>query len=226
MIMAHLITGHAGKAHVKASDEARINKALYGNIEVAVDFGNNLAITLPSNNSVQIDTGLFYMQGRWIDIPAPEIVTFENGVADMNRNDLVVLRYEMDSDSSVETAELVVKKGDSVSGDAADPELETGQIDSGALVNEVPLYRIPISGINIGEPVQLFEIYQINVSNYATKSDLAEKNRLYTTDNDHQIGFLWKDGCVVPIIDSTELSGFAFRSDFTVEGDNLILNWL
>lgn len=170
--MAHLITGHAGKAHVKASDEARINKALYGNIEVAVDFGNNLAITLPSNNSVQIDTGLFYMQGRWIDIPAPEIVTFENGVAGMNRNDLVVLRYEMDSDSSVETAELVVKKGDSVSGIAADPELETGQIDSGALVNEVPLYRIPISSINIGEPVQLFEVKQINLDTYARKTEL------------------------------------------------------
>lgn len=172
--MAHLITGHAGKAHVKASDEARINKALYGNIEAVVDYGNNLAATMLSSNTVQIDTGLFYMQGRWIDIPIPESLTFDNGIAGMNRNDLVVLRYLMDSDTSIETAEFAIKKGSSTSGEAADPGLDAGDIDSGVLINEVPLYRIPLTGINIGEPVRLFKAAQISVSTYATKEEISD----------------------------------------------------
>ncbi len=170
--MVHLITGHAGRAHVKASDEARINKALYGTGEGAVNYGNNLAITLPSNNSVQIDTGMFYMQGRWIDIQTPEVVSFDNGIAEMNRNDLVILRYTMDTHTSVETAEVVIKKGSSVSGEATDPELETGDIDAGVLVNEVPLYRIPLNGINIGEPVKLFGSLEIQLDFYAKKASV------------------------------------------------------
>lgn len=172
--MAHLITGHAGEAHVKASDEAKINKALYGDMEAAVTHGNNLAITLPSGNVVQIDTGMFYMQGRWIDVPVPETLSLENGVAGMNRNDLVILRYTKDSDSSVETAELAIKKGASVSGTAADPALETGQIDSGVTINEVALYRIPVTGISIGEPVQLFELVQMDAVIKSSTADAIE----------------------------------------------------
>ena len=52
--MAHLITGRAGYAHVTAADEAKINKAIYGNTEAAINYGNNLAITLPSGNAVNI----------------------------------------------------------------------------------------------------------------------------------------------------------------------------
>ena len=84
--MVHLITGRAGYAHVTAADEAKINKAIYGNAEAAIVYGNNLAISIPSGNTVSIDTGVFYMQGRWIDIPTAEQLTLENGNAGLDRN--------------------------------------------------------------------------------------------------------------------------------------------
>lgn len=215
--MVHLITGHAGKAHVKASDEAKINKALYGDAEAAVDYGNNFAITLPSNNAVQIDTGLFYMQGRWIDIPAPESVPFDNGVADMNRNDLVVFRYSMDPDTSVEVVDLVIKKGTSTSGTAEDPALETGLIDSGALVNEVPLYRIPISGINIGEPVRLFDMIQVNI----------REMQQGIFDTLAEVEANEEEGKIAGALAVKEFAEKALtKSDFTDNGETLVLNWL
>lgn len=160
--MVHLITGHAGQAHVKASDEAKINKAIYGNIEAAIEYGNNLKVTIPNSNNVKIDTGIFYMQGRIIDVTAAEMLTIENGSAGLNRNDLVIMQYTRNSGTGVETAELKIKKG-TAAVTAVDPALTTGDIDT-VLVNEVALYRIPLTGINIGTPVKLFKNLQIRAA--------------------------------------------------------------
>lgn len=153
--MVHLITGHAGSAHVKAADEAKINQAVYGKGSGAFNYGNNLAITIPNSNQVKIADGLFYMQGRWIDVASTETLTLESGTAGTNRNDLVVIRYSASS-TGVETALLAIKKG-TAGANPADPALTTGSIDGGDLVHEVALYRIPITGINVGAPVKLFE---------------------------------------------------------------------
>lgn len=185
--MTHLITGRAGHAHVTAADEAKINKALYGNTEAAISYGDNFAIALPSSNVVSIGTGLFYMQGRWIDIPATENLTLENGNSGLNRNDLIVLRYTAESSTGVEQAELAIVKGTAAS-TATDPALTQGDIDSGALTNEVALYRIPFTGINVGTPVKLFKTMAIRAevdsegnniaSTYAKKTDLGDQIKI------------------------------------------------
>jgi hypothetical protein len=185
--MAHLITGRAGYAHVTAADEAKINKALYGDTEAVVKYGNNLAITMPSSNTVVIDTGLIYMQGRWIDIPSAESLSYENGNAGMNRRDLVVLQYSADPDTGVETAKLIIKKG-TPSAEATDPELTTGDIDNGALVNEMPLYRISLTGINAGDPEKLFKVMYVRADvdsngniipdTYAKKTELGDQIKI------------------------------------------------
>lgn len=190
--MAHLITGRAGYAHVTAADEAKINKALYGNTEAAINYGNNFAITLPSGNEVNIDTGVFYMQGRWIDVPVAETLTLENGNSGLNRNDLVVLRYTADSDTGVERAELALVKGNAATM-AVDPLLKQGDIDAGAIINEVALYRIPITGINTGTPIKLFKLMNVraevdgngnNIADtYAKKSELGDQIRITVSGN-------------------------------------------
>lgn len=190
--MAHLITGRAGRAHVTAADEAKINKALYGDTEAAINYGNNFAVTLPSGNEVTIDTGVFYMQGRWIDVPVAETLTLENGNSGLNRNDLIVLRYSADSDTGVENAELAIVKGTAAT-TATDPALKQGNIDGGALINEVALYRIPLSGINVGTPVKLFETMSIRAvvdgegndiaKTYAKKTDLGDQIKITVSGN-------------------------------------------
>ena len=194
--MAHLITGRAGYAHVTAADEAKINKALYGNAEAAIDYGNNFAIALPSSNTVTIGTGVFYMQGRWIDVPVAESLTLENGNSGLNRNDLVVMRYTADSDTGVETAELAIVKGTAATS-AEDPALTQGDIDGGVLINEVALYRIPLSGINVGTPVKLFNTMKIRAEvdgdgkviadTYVKKTELGDQIKITVTGNSCRI---------------------------------------
>ena len=194
--MAHLITGRAGYAHVTAADEAKINKALYGNTEAAIDYGNNFAIALPSSNTVTIGTGVFYMQGRWIDVPVAESLTLENGNSGLNRNDLVVMRYTADSDTGVETAELAIVKGTAATS-AEDPALTQGDIDGGVLINEVALYRIPLSGINVGTPVKLFNTMKIRAEvdgdgkviadTYVKKTELGDQIKITVTGNSCRI---------------------------------------
>ena len=67
----------------------------------------------------------------------------------------------------METAELAIKKG-TAAAVAVDPELVTGDIDSGALINEMALYRIPLTGINAGEPVKLFETMYVRLGDQLT----------------------------------------------------------
>lgn len=194
--MAHLITGRAGYAHVTAADEAKINKALYGNAEAAIDYGNNFAIALPSSNAVTIGTGVFYMQGRWIDVPVAESLTLENGNSGLNRNDLVVMRYTADPDTGVETAELAIVKGTAATS-AEDPALTQGDIDGGVLINEVALYRIPLSGINVGTPVKLFNTMKIRAEvdgdgkviadTYVKKTELGDQIKITVTGNSCRI---------------------------------------
>ena len=99
------------------------------------------------------------MQGRHIRIEAGETVnlTLENGTQGQYRNDLVVCRYTKEA-SGVEKAELAVIKGTPATSNPEDPAYTAGDIQAGDLLAEMPLYRIPLDGITVGTPVQLFTV--------------------------------------------------------------------
>lgn len=159
MANMNLVTGFAGTPHVTANDAGTLNAAIFGTGQYVLHYGNKLQAAVISNNTVRVLDGVAMMQGRQIRIEdATSVdVTIENGASGYFRNDLIVVRYTKDANTGIEEANLVVIKGTPSAEVAVDPDYTSGNIFGGAALNDMPLYRIPIDGINVKDPVALFE---------------------------------------------------------------------
>lgn len=155
----HLITGFAGKEHITSADQGSFNAAVMGGGEFVLERGEQFRCQVISNNKVRIYDGDALMQGRHIiiDRNTYEETTHDNGTQGYKRIDLIVLTYEKNAVSSVESVKLEVIKGAPAESNPIVPEYTKGDIlNSGASKNQMPLYKIPFDGLSIGEPVKLF----------------------------------------------------------------------
>lgn len=160
----HLVTGYAGQAHVTAADDGSFNTAIFGNGQYVLDIGNKFAASVVSNNKITIADGDLLMQGRHVRLNEGTTVdlTITNGTQGKLRNDLIVARYTKDSVSGVEQVNLVVIKGTAVNSNPVDPEYTSGDIiNDHVLLNDMPLYRVPLNGLNVGTPVALFSLASV-----------------------------------------------------------------
>jgi hypothetical protein len=141
--MAHLVTGHAGIEHIKPSDDGAFNIGICGSGQYVFPIGEQFGYEIISNNLIKIKSGEIVNQGRHINIPVNnyEEVTIENGLQGVKRHDIIVMRYEKNPDTNLESASLVVVKGTS-SANPSDPVVTQGNIYEGALVSDMPLYRV------------------------------------------------------------------------------------
>lgn len=151
-----LITGHAGSAHISAADDGWYNVGIVGDGKYVLDTGTQFACNVQSANLVTIGIGDALFEGRHVRVSATENVALDNGAQGVNRNDLICIKYEYNSSTSVESASLEVLKGTAVSGTPSDPTIPSGSILEGATAAYMPLWRIPISGITVGTPVKLY----------------------------------------------------------------------
>ena len=151
-----LITGHAGSAHISAADAGWFNVGVVGEGKYVLDTGTQFACNVQSANLVTIGIGDALFEGRHVRVGATENVALDNGAQGMNRNDLICIKYEYASSTSVESASIAVIKGTASSGTATDPDVPSGSILEGATTAYMPLWRIPISGITVGTPVKLY----------------------------------------------------------------------
>lgn len=166
MANLHLVTGHSGSAHVTSADHGSLYAAVFGAGHYVLNRGQKFAITVISNNTVRVADGDILMQGRHIRLNENSYVdlTIENGSSGSSRNDLIVCRYTQNQVSGEEECNLVVIKGTATTQAAADPEYTDGDILGGDEQADFPLYRIPLSGITIGTPVQLFDDDGIDIA--------------------------------------------------------------
>lgn len=156
-----LVTGHTGADHVKSDQAGAMHAGLAGTGTYVLGTGSKLAATMLNANTVSIADGDLMLQGRHCSIAYGETdeLTVQNGTQAQKRHDLVVARYEkLDTEPRTESVTLKVIKGTPSDGDAEDPGYEEGDILAGDLVAEVPLYRIPLDGITVGDPVPLFDV--------------------------------------------------------------------
>lgn len=162
MANLHLVTGYAGTPHISAGDAGALNASIIGSGQYVMDYGNKLAATVVTNNLVRVHDGVIIMQGRQIRIEENTTVdlTIDSGVSGYKRNDLIVARYTKNASTGVEEANLVVIKGTQSTGSATDPAYTVGDILSGAVKADFPLYRILIDGLNVKEPVALFNVVE------------------------------------------------------------------
>lgn len=151
-----IVTGFTGEPHISAEQLGLLNVALVGSGDYLLNTQDKLAATVPTANSITIGTGDVLMQGRHITIPEPETLSIGSGTTGYNRIDLVVIKYTKDPTTGVESVTLEIKQGQAVTGTPAEPSYTTGNIiTGGALLNELPIYRIVINGLMPSEPVLL-----------------------------------------------------------------------
>lgn len=153
-----LIWGKSGSPHIDGNDIGTINLAMRGIGNYVLDYKGKLKATVASANKITIGTGVMSFEGRDIIISAAETVTIESGSQGMKRNDIICEHYHRDTSTGVETTNLVAIKGTPASSNPKDPTIPSGTILGGATDAYMPLYRVPLDGITVGTPVQLFEI--------------------------------------------------------------------
>lgn len=155
----HLITGYAGQEHITATDQGAFNAALIGTGQFVLDKGKVLEAQVITNNQIRILDGELMIQGRFVRLDPDTYVdlAIENGAQGKKRNDLIVARYTKDTITAIESVDLVVIKGTAVESNPVDPAYTEGDITNGAAtMHDFPLWRIPLDGLNVGEPVALF----------------------------------------------------------------------
>ena len=153
-----LVTGKWGEPHVTSAQQRNYNAGIAGDGQYVM---RGMTATMTNSNTCHIDPGVASFNGADVEVPAGGVdLTIENGTQGQKRNDLVVLRYTKNAGSQVEDVSLVVIKGTPSSGTAADPAHNEGSILDGDSPCDMPLWRIPLNGIDVGDPVQLFKDFE------------------------------------------------------------------
>lgn len=177
MANMHLITGYAGAEHVTAADAGSLHIAIFGTGQYVLDRGNKFAATIVTNNTIRIADGDIMMQGRHVRLAEGSYVdlTIDNSAQGMMRNDLIVARYTKDASTGVEAVNLVVIKGTAAASNPADPAYTAGDIiNDHVALNDMPLYRVPLDGLNVQTLVPLFGMASLMADGSVTTSKLAD----------------------------------------------------
>lgn len=188
MANVHLVTGHMGEVHIASADEGSLNVAIFGYGKYVLNRGSKFAATVVSSNTIRIADGDIILQGRHVRLEEGHTtdLSIQNGQQGYNRNDMIVCRYTKATDGK-EECNLVVIKGTATTGTASDPAYNNGDIvtnhDS---ICDMPLYRIPITGISVGTPVALFST--VTVSFDDIHSSLNSKVPISRTIADVNLG--------------------------------------
>jgi hypothetical protein len=158
MATNYLDTGDTGRAVSSESDGA-LFAGIFGAEKYVLENGSQLKAEVQSNNIVKISDGDAVMYGRHVRIQANDsaLVTINNGHSGTNRIDLIVFRYTKDS-TGKETVDLVVIQGEDSTRTPTAPTAVNGNILTGAMKSDFPLYSVELNGINIVKVNPLFNV--------------------------------------------------------------------
>lgn len=190
-----LVTGYGGKAHITPENWADLNRGFSGADSYVMGTGRKFEAELISNNLLKIHDGCGIMQGRQVVIPKgrSDEVAIENGTQGMKRIDLIVERYTKNPDTKIETTETVIIKG-TPGVNPAVPLHTEGDIRSGDMKADWPLYEVELSGLNI---VAVKPLFKVLLDMSTINKDLSElqlyhdKKTLTPTDLGLNTG-IWK----------------------------------
>ena len=142
-----IVDGMTGTKHISSDDLSALNIATIGKADCVLKYGDDFKLTMASANRATLGTGVGMVGGKRFWNQAATSLTIQSGTQGQKRNDLVVARYAKTS-AGIESITPVVIKGTPTTGTAADPEVTA---------NDLKLWRVPLDGISVGEPVKLFE---------------------------------------------------------------------
>lgn len=154
-----IATAHKGKPHISAEMWAELNRGITGNESYVMEGGQKFKSELVSNNLLKLYDGSGMMQGRHVFIPVGQSdeLTIENGNQGMKRIDLVVVRYTKNENTKIEDTETIVIKGTPSESNPVAPAHIEGDIRSGDMKADWPLYEVELDGISVVEVRPLFK---------------------------------------------------------------------
>lgn len=151
-----LVTGRWGQTHVTSAQARNFHAGLAGPGQYVM---GGLEATMTTANTCHIAPGVACFNGADVEVPAGgEDVTIDNGTQGMMRHDLVVLRYTLDAPEQTEDVSLAVVKGTPAASDPQDPAYNSGSILDGTSPCDMPLWRIPIDGVAVGDPEPMYSV--------------------------------------------------------------------
>lgn len=181
-----LVTGYAGKPHIKARQDAILNALMTGTGKYVVGIGSMFIYATISNTVVRINSGYALNQGRLIgmDFPESEDVPIKAGISGTKRSDIIGIKYSKDSSTGIEKVEFSVITG-TAGEDYADPSYTVSDmLVTDAFEDFMPLYRVKINGLIIQAVEPLFITWYpeqsredlITVENFNKVSGPSEDN--------------------------------------------------
>lgn len=155
-----IITGYTGSPHVTAEQDRDINIGIFGNESYVLQTGSQLTAEVSSNNEIKVRDGVIMHQGCAASIKKNtyDSLTITNGSQGMKRVDLIVARYSRDPSTNEESLTLKAIQGTPSENSPTVPGYTTGDIQSGDLVADMPLYQVILNGLNITEVKKLFSV--------------------------------------------------------------------
>lgn len=172
-----LLDGFADGPHITEKQVGLVNQGTYGPDDYVLETGRQAEAQILTNNSIRIFDAVYVIQGRRDAIAANDYtdVSIDNGAQGMNRNDIIVRRYEKDESSEIESVSYAVIKGTPNEGPAVDPAVTEGDIRSGATLHEMKLYRVKLEGLNIVAVEPLFSVLMNMSTLNAYLAELSEE---------------------------------------------------
>lgn len=175
-----IITGYTGKPHVTAEQDRDVNEGIFDTGSFVLKTGSQLAAELVSNNEIKVRDGVLVIQGCTAVIKKNtyDPVTIANGSQGMKRIDLIVARYNKNEETKIEEVTLKVIQGTPNASTVAVPTYKTGDIQSGDLVADMPLYKVTLDGLNVTSVDKMFTVIPTlpELSSNLTKTNTVLEN--------------------------------------------------
>lgn len=218
--MIELMDGRTGEAHISSEDWAVFNAATYGVTEGVFDWGDGFKLSMSTSNKGTLGAGAGLVDGKRVWIKTPESVTIESGGQGVKRHDIVGIQYETHS-TNLERAVVKVVKG-TPAASPADPDLPS---------KFLPLWRVPLDGLNVGAPVALFDKLPTaaglrdSVSQGVRMTKIVKTN-VSTSDGSTSVAVSWpidvsRVVAVIPTYTCHSISDRIVVSDWSAEGITL-----
>ena len=176
-----IITGYTGKPHVTAEQDRDVNEGIFDTGSFVLKTGSQLSAELVSNNEIKVRDGVLVIQGCTAVIKKNtyDPVTIANGSQGMKRIDLIVARYNKNEETKIEEVTLKVIQGTPNASTAAVPTYKTGDIQSGDLVADMPLYKVTLDGLNVTSVDKMFTVIPTlpELSSNLSKANTVLENR-------------------------------------------------
>ena len=204
-----ILTGKTGTPHVTSRQFRQFIESVAGQGSYILQSGENLEPELQTNNSLKIRSGTMAHHGNLsvVDIGTYDEVTIANGTQGRQRIDLVVNRYTRNEPSGVESNTWVVIQGTPAASNPATPAYTEGNLQEGDLVDDCPVFRIHLNGINVTKVEKLLSVTPniptINAYLSNIRFDVIESDKYYVKKYDNG----WFEAWAKTTVDS---GGFTF----------------